>query len=138
MSGLGKDVKVFEQLLQKTEAVILNPLFNSKRKTANDARHELFCQKGKKSESLPPTSDSWKQHLRRANYQSFVWKQCLAPMMNLAKPEESGWVKDEDGFLQLLYRELPAAPESVAELTTSDAKQRAGRDGRCKCCRASM
>ena len=39
----------------------------------NEARKELFCQKGKTMETIPPTHDALLQHSKRAAYQAGVW-----------------------------------------------------------------
>ena len=46
--------------------------------TVDELRYFLFCQNRKqKNELLPPTSDSLLQHLKRVNYQMFVWRKAL-------------------------------------------------------------
>ena len=42
--------------------------------TADEMRYWMFYQKKQKNESLPPTTDSLRQHIDRANYQTTVWK----------------------------------------------------------------
>ena len=44
-----------------------------------------------KADKLPPTLDSLVFHLRRANYQSFIWKSPCSPVLQLPSPEEHGW-----------------------------------------------
>ena len=39
----------------------------------NEARRELFCQKNKTMETIPPTQDAFLQHCRRASYQAGIW-----------------------------------------------------------------
>ena len=39
----------------------------------NEARQEMFCQKEKSMERLPPTQDALMQHTKRATYQAGIW-----------------------------------------------------------------
>ena len=39
----------------------------------NEARRELFCQKNKTTEHIPPTQDALLQHSKRVAYQSGIW-----------------------------------------------------------------
>ena len=70
---------------------------------------------------LPPTSDCLLQHLKRSNYQAFVWRHALEAMQDLESPEGHGWVRDEKHLLPLLMTKAPA-PESLLELTTCKCK----------------
>ena len=50
--------------------------------SVNEARFRLF-KKGKFSEEfLPPTHDVLQLHIDRANYQSYIWKNCLTTILD--------------------------------------------------------
>ncbi len=83
----------------------------------NLLRYKIFCQKQCDSPSLPPTSDSLIQHLQRANYQTFIWKQSLKPQMVIPSPIQHGWTL-KDNVLTPVYITIPPVPISVLELTT--------------------
>jgi hypothetical protein len=39
----------------------------------NEARRELFCQKNRTMENIPPTKEALLQHAKRASYQASIW-----------------------------------------------------------------
>ena len=41
----------------------------------NDARKQLFTQKSRSLENIPPTCATLKEHVKRASYQAYCWKQ---------------------------------------------------------------
>ena len=92
--------------------------------TADEVRYWMFCQKQQKTECLPPTSDSLHQHIKRANYQSFIWKQCLDAKQALPGPEGNGW-QASDGLPQPLLMSKNPAPVELVELTTCKCKKSA-------------
>ncbi len=54
----------------------------------NEARLDLFAQKGRDMIHIPPTQDSLFQHVKRAAYQAgYVWSQSLISMAQLPPPE---------------------------------------------------
>ena len=61
-------------------------------KDINELHYAKFCAKPDKIEShqLPPCRDSLQKHIRRVNYQSFVWKQCLEQIPDIPDLEDHG------------------------------------------------
>ena len=45
----------------------------------NDARKQLFTQKSRSLENIPPTCAALKEHVKRASYQAYCWNQALVP-----------------------------------------------------------
>ena len=76
------------------------------------------------SEELPPTSDTLGHHIRRENYQTYLWKQALVPMQTLPSPDENGWKLEEDRLVLVLMSK-DSGPNSIIELTTSHCQQSA-------------
>ena len=91
--------------------------------TTDDVRYWLFCQKMKKNESLPPTTDSLLQHVRRASYQAFIWMEALIAKPNLHVPptSEHGW-KIKGGALHPELMTKDPAPKALLELTYVTAR----------------
>ena len=89
--------------------------------TSCSARKKKKKKKKQKNEMLPPTSDCLLQHLKRANYQAFVWRNALDAMQDLESPEGHGWVRDSELLVPLMMTKAPA-PESLLELTTCKCK----------------
>ena len=86
----------------------------------NCLRHILFTQKNVSGERLPPTLDALTLHLRRANYQCFIWKSACKPLLCLPEPISNGWIKLGDSLDQEKMINS-AVPDVIVELT------------RCKC-----
>ena len=78
------------------------------------ARVSLF---GKVSspEKLPPTSDAFRQHLKRCHYQTAVWRQAHIQKPVLPSPEESGW-KLAEGLLVPVFMTLDPIPKACLEM----------------------
>jgi len=50
-----------------------------------------------KVKTLPPTTESFLQHVHRAHYQTIIWKSALSPDPPSLDPVRYGWSKDESG-----------------------------------------
>ena len=65
----------------------------------NQARKQLFTQKGRPLESIPPTQAALLQHTKRAAYQAgYCWGQAMVPEPSLPSPQEWGWVLSDNGW----------------------------------------
>ena len=90
----------------------------------------MFCKRRNvQSHQLPPTSAALKNHLKRANYQAYIWKQALQPRID-ERAVNHGW-KLRDGRLEIIWTDLQPAPEAVMELVCC------GRRGTCQTRRCS-
>lgn len=123
LSLLGQDPLIDGTIANKCEAFIcdLYPCPRKSQSTADERRYVLFRQK-QKNEKLPPTSDSLRQHMQRANYQTYVWRHSLTAMQILPSPVGHGWTL-EDGILQPVLMTKDPAPKSLLELTTCNCKK---------------
>ena len=129
---LGAQPSLSDNIAAKSEAFICD-LYPSSRKiprTADELRYILFCQKKQKNELLPPTSDSLLQHLKRANYQAFVWRKAQTAIQHLPQPESNGWVQ-EGPSLKPVYMTKEPVLSSLLELTTCTCK--GGCQSNCSC-----
>ena len=90
---VGQSPDVDSVTARKAEAFIcsLYNVSNRIQTSADEARHLLFCQKAQNNLQLPPTSDSLLQHIKRANYQAYVWRKALVPRQDLPIPAGNGW-----------------------------------------------
>ena len=80
-------------------------------------RYWMFCQKGPKSESLPPTSDCIRLHIQRANYQCVVWEIPLCTMQNFT-PIGHGWKLCNTGDIAPLLMTKDTAPSRLVEFSS--------------------
>ena len=89
---LDTDSQYFHRLERFT--VILNNK-TSNLACVNEARMELFCQRNRPVESIPPTKDALLQHLNRVTYQAGIWTTSELTEQNRPSPESSGWKRDD-------------------------------------------
>ena len=97
LQHLGKDESPEEKVLCDAEAFICQ-LYNKGREETliNRERASAFRKAKKSLDSLPPTQDTPHLHIKRAHYQTFIWKKALEPCPVLLNPEGYGWHCEED------------------------------------------
>ena len=78
----------------------------------NNLHYTLCTKKNLQSSKLPPTDDSVKLHLYRANCQSYIWKNTTAQFLVMPSPEGNGWIKDENRMLTPELMRNQPAPEN--------------------------
>lgn len=81
---------------------------------------------------LPPSSDSFEQHCRRAWRQVFVWRKAFEPfdLVSLYLTEDFGYEQAKDGEIKLRWITLTPMPNNVS--LTRCTKCKSGCQ-RCKC-----
>ena len=102
----------------------------------NHLRYKLFTQRSMSGEKLPPTLDALTLHLRRANYQCYIWKSSCVPLLSLPSPDGNGWIKSENG-LQHDRMTKKAVPDAIAELARCTCKKGC-KTNLCCCRKASL
>ena len=96
----------------------------------NVVRMEVFCQKTKDVERIPPTADAVLQHLKRSSYQASIWNAAHISEMSVPNPELHGWMV-EDGKLVPIWVTTPMAKDVFnTEIKCSCTKVCSA----CKCC----
>ena len=71
---------------------------------------------------IPPTRDEMMQHIKRANYQTFVWKQSLE--IDIDIPDSNGYGWDMiDGHLRIHWMDNKPAPDEILELVVCNCKK---------------
>ena len=107
----------------------------------NDARLELFFQKTRNLDSIPPTENALLEHCKRAIYQCGIWSKCVEPQQNLPDPIHFGWKRTTDEPT-IPYRPNwitnGEAHKTVRELAIKCQCQGAAGCTRCKCYQADM
>ena len=101
----------------------------------NEARKQLFSQKSRTLDNIPPTQAALKQHIKRTCYQANCWNQALVMDPDMPEPSDWGWTKETTGW-QPLWTTLPEASKSCRELISCRCKK--GCTGRCKCVKAAL
>ena len=89
----------------------------SELESVNGARRELFCQKTKAMEHIPPTQGALIQHVKRVTYQSGIWSTSEKTQQPIPSPEGWGWTLDVDSQAWLpVWSTLPIASKACSEL----------------------
>ena len=97
-------------------------------------RMEVFCQKTKDVERIPPTADAVLQHLKRSSYQASIWNAAHISEMSVPNPELHGWMV-EDGKLVPIWVTTPLAKDVFnTEIKCSCTKLCSA----CKCTKAAL
>ena len=101
----------------------------------NDARKQLFTQKYRTLENIPPSQAALKQYINRTCHQANCWNQALVLDPGMPEPSDWGWAKEPSGW-QPIWTIPPEASESCHELIHCRCKK--GCTGRCKCAKAGL
>ena len=85
--------------------------------TLDELRYHLATTTDKAAAMLPPTEDSFKQHVLRAKYQTQIW--CGSDIANqeVVDPVGHGWSSCSDGGITQIMFTQAAAPVEFRKLT---------------------
>lgn len=124
IATLGEDITVNEEALKHIEKLFCSLYGMGKENDINAVRYLKFCNHEKVPEphQLPPTKDELTQHVKRANYQSMIWKRALDVHPDIPSPINNGW-ESKDDFLEIVWMENLPAPESILEIVTCDCRR---------------
>lgn len=110
----------------------------SSQESVNQARKQLFSQKGRAIDGLPPTQAALIQHTKRAAYQAgHCWGQMIVAAPELPSPSDWGWKRKDTGGWEVNWTTLPEAAQACRELLKCGCKKECSK-GRCKCAKASL
>ena len=118
------------QLLEHFTVIVYDK--TSDLQQVNEARQEMFCQKEKAMERLPPTQDALLQHTKRAAYQAGIWCTSEQIEQHVPSPECWGWTLAENIWIPV-WTTLPIAAEVCSELIKCGCKGQNGCGSRCAC-----
>ena len=136
--GLLGDLKLDDKVIDCCEEIICRlyrPNFDIT--NLNQLRCKMFCKTTVKNPSLLPCYDSMLQHLKRCNYQSYVWKSALIAQPDIESPVGYGWSITDSELSPKLMTEA-AAPKELDELTVCQCKQSKCAFRSCKCVKADL
>ena len=103
------------KLLERFTVVMYDK--SSELEDVNEARRELFCQKWKTTEMIPPSQDALLQHSKRAADQAGVWCTSDQTEMKAPNPHDWGWILDEETNSWVpVWNTLPVVSKACSEL----------------------
>ena len=112
---LGENWHLEKIIIRGIEAFVCHLYGYSEMKDVNLLRYKLFCAKKGHCPcvKLPPCQSSLKQHCLRANYQSKIWRDCIADEFFVPPPEGHGWTIT-DGEINIKWMDCKPAPGKVS------------------------
>ena len=129
---LGSSLQVSEATMAVAEHFICNSYCQTENHSkVNDLRYSMFCKRFAKTEQLPPTANSFQQHVLRANFQAYIWKTALEPMPEIPKPFTHGWQKSGE-ILKATLMTNECAPKSLVSVVSCSCNKSKCTD-RCSC-----
>lgn len=107
-------------------------------KSINEARRELFCQRSKTMETIPPTQEALLQHCKRVAYQAWIWTTSTSSQQQIPSPEGNGWTIDVETNSWLpVWTTLEVASKACSELVKCSCRSVKGCGARCSCRKAN-
>ncbi len=135
LGKLGVDFLPPATVLENTEAVVCK-LYGSSYSNISDARYAAFC--GNSSErALPPSKPCLQQHIRRAAYQSAIWRRALSSQIAAPSPDGNGW-KIQGTGIRIVWSNEPPAPKDVLPLVHCRCAKLGCISNRCSCVQAAV
>ena len=110
---------------------------NNNISSINKLRYNIFCKTPVQNQNLPPCYDSLLQHLKRANFQTAVWKKSLHARMDLGSPVGNGWIDTENGLKPELMTQA-SAPQELVELTSCKCRGSRCTSKFCSCLKSGL
>ena len=92
MANVGTSKQVTEDVIHACEEFVCKLHGSSQTvKYVNKLRHHLFTKKNTRSQLLPPNLDSLTLHVKRANFQAYIWRKSLEATPEIPSPVGMGW-----------------------------------------------
>lgn len=113
-SQLGSSLHVQDDTLKWLQRFVCHLYGYDSADDVNTIRYTIFKSGKYSEEQLPPTEDVLYLHIKRSNYQAYIWRHCMENSLNMPDPNTHGWyVNDESGDLEIKWMSLPLAPDSI-------------------------
>ncbi|KAJ8043846.1 hypothetical protein HOLleu_11123 [Holothuria leucospilota] len=120
------------KLLERFVVVLYDKTSNLE--SINEARRELFCQKNRPMENIPPTLDALLQHSKRAAFQAGIWTTSNLTIQESPTPEGWGWTRCGDNQRWVpVWITQPITSKACSELVKCGCKSNRGCGGRRAC-----
>lgn len=90
-----------------------------KRFTPGDDRPLAQCH-GMDLSLLPPCERSLLNHIKRANYQTMIWRRASQAHPQLPCPEDNGWKRSDSGQLQINWCDGDMFPNEIVDILSEE------------------
>ena len=114
-ANLGSTEVISNDYLQIFEEFVCQLYGTQNATSINDLRYQMYCQSNGKiaCEMLPPCQNVLHLHCKRANYQAYVWRNCLQAQHEFPNLKYHGWATNEDNELEIEWMSCNPAPDEV-------------------------
>ena len=126
-SKVGVDLNMSDNLFKSLQEFTCQLYSKGTKVTeVNTLCYNLFRSKCGKIDSsqLPPYENVLRLHAKRANYQAFLWHQCLTPIVQEVDLANHGWSVDEEGRISIVWMTIKSAPEAVLQELSCKCKRK--------------
>ena len=95
-----------------------------------------------KLQTLPPTSESFSDNVKRAHLQTYIWKSAMDSDPPDLDPTNFGWIKDTNSKILVSVTvptdKLPAPPIVLQMICCGCASDQHGATAKCGCCGSQL
>ena len=130
---LGKRFVISSELLCVLEQFVAELYGWPETSNVNEVRYKAFCAPSVSNQSLPPTHDALMLHTTRANYQAAIHRRAMVQFIQSPDPVHHGWLKADDGELQIKWMLQKPAPDDVLQTIMCKCKASKCNSRRCSC-----
>ena len=90
-------------------------LYDHKENSTDYVRYKLYTLTHGRLEAkaIPPCT---LLHTSRANYQAYIWRNCLQQHLQILPPDSYDWNQDGDGVISIKWKTVQPAPNEILEL----------------------
>lgn len=115
MSTIGDTLTLNQPQIQNATKFI-GHIYGDKETTSLDLLRCARAQKGISVKRLPPTNNSFYQHLLRCVYQVFIWKHATVGNIHMPSPTEFGYYDNNGQMSPIMMTQEAAAPELINDI----------------------
>ena len=137
LQGIRETVPPSAEVIRKVESFVSTLYSGNDKDGVNEVRYKMFCRsKNIQSYQLPPTKSALTEHIKRTNYQTYLWKNALESSIEDLQPDGQGWHLT-GGQLELFWSDLAPAPEGVMQLVCCGCNKPCD-SRRCSCVKSGL
>ena len=141
LTSIGETSPPTQRTIADAEAFVCQLCHKGTREVEiNRERAAAFRKVKKNIDSLPPTQDALHLHIRRANYQSMIWKRAQEACPSIPRPEdENGWYLNDEGILKPKLMTQEVVSSACIQLAFCGcSSEQSCLNRRCTCVRLSL
>ena len=121
MQTLGENFEPDAETLTQTEKAICHMYHSAQCSNTNDVRSQKWNRQTTDITKLPPCHDSAILHIKRANYQTAIWKRCMDNEIESPSPHGHGWIV-RGGEISISWMTQPRALSKGLDIVKCSCK----------------